>query len=89
MRESAVFQNLENIAGKLSLKVCSVNLRKGSHSIKSGLCKVKGEYRIIIDKHLHLSEKIDVLIEALQEFNIDTNTIDPYIKKLIEKKWYR
>jgi hypothetical protein len=86
MKESAIFQNLKEIAEKLNLKVCSANLRKYSYGIKSGLCRVEGEYRIIIDKHLQLSEKVDVLIEALQKFDIDTGSIDPDIKRLIEKR---
>ncbi|MCP4717202.1 MAG: hypothetical protein GY868_18930, partial [Deltaproteobacteria bacterium] len=45
-----------------------------------------GEYRVIIDKHLHLSEKIDVLIDALQNFSMDLSAVDPQIKKMLEKK---
>ena len=86
MKESAIFQELEEIAEKLNLKVCSVNLKKYSYGIKSGLCRVGDEYRVIIDKHLHVSEKVDVLIEALQKFDIDTDSINPDIKRLIKKR---
>ncbi len=86
MKESIVLQQLEQIAEQTDLKVCPANLRKYSYSIQSGLCKVGGEYRVIIDKHLHLSEKIDVLIDALQNFSMDLSAVDPQIKKMLEKK---
>jgi hypothetical protein len=86
MKESAILQHLEEIAEKLSIKVDYVNLRKDYYNLKSGLCKVKGEYRIIIDKYLHLSEKIDVLIDALSEFDIDGLYVQPYVRRLFEKR---
>lgn len=54
--------------------------------MKSGLCKVRGEPRIIVDKHLHLSEKIDVLIDALSEFDIEGLYVNPYVRRLFEKR---
>jgi 3'-phosphoadenosine 5'-phosphosulfate sulfotransferase (PAPS reductase)/FAD synthetase len=86
MKESEILQHLEEIAEKLSIKVQQVNLRKDYYNLKSGLCKVRGEPRIIVDKHLHLSEKIDVLIDALAEFDIEDLYINPYVRKLFEKR---
>jgi hypothetical protein len=86
MKESAILQDLEEIAEKINLKVCRVNLRKYSCSTKSGMCRVRGEPMVIIDKHLLLSEKIDVLIEALQNFDLDVAAVNPNIKKLLQKR---
>ena len=86
MKESDVLQELVETAEGIGLKVCTVNIRKYAFNAKSGLCRVEGEYRIIVDKHLHLSEKIDVLVEAIQHFGVDTSRMDPHIKRLIEKK---
>ena len=63
-----------------------MNLRKYSYGIKSGLCRVNGDYRVILDKHLHLSEKIDVLVDALQEMEITTDDLDPHLQRLLRKK---
>ncbi|MEI6125070.1 MAG: hypothetical protein WCQ99_00815 [Pseudomonadota bacterium] len=86
MKESGVFEDLEKIAEQNKVKICNVNLKKYSYYIKSGICKVKGEYRVILDKHLHLSEKIDVLIDSLQTCNVETDALNPYLKRLFEKK---
>jgi hypothetical protein len=86
MKESAVFDLLSGMAENLSVKVSSVNLRRHSYATKSGLCRVRGEYRIILDQSLHLSEKIDVLVDALQALEVDTETMDPAVRKLFDRK---
>lgn len=89
MRESLVMKDLESLAEGLEIAVNSVNLRKYSYGIKSGLCKVNGDYRVILDKHLHLSEKIDVLVDALQEMEVSTDNLDPHLQRLLRKKTAR
>lgn len=86
MKESGVFEDLEKIAEQNNVKICNVNLKKYAYYIKSGMCKVRGEHRVILDKHLHLSEKIDVLIDSLQTFKVNTEALNPYLKRLFEKK---
>ena len=86
MKESLVMKDLESLAEGLDIAVNSVNLRKYSYGIKSGLCRVNGDYRVILDKHLHLSEKIDVLVDALQEMEITTDDLDPHLQRLLMKK---
>ena len=86
MRESLVMKDLESLAEGLEIAVNNVNLRKYSYGIKSGLCRVNGDYRVILDKHLHLSEKIDVLVDALQEMEISTEDLDPHLQRLLRKR---
>jgi len=86
MRESLVMKDLESLAEGLEIAVNSVNMRKYSYGIKSGLCRVNGDYRVILDKHLHLSEKIDVLVDALQEMEISTDDLDPHLQRLLRKR---
>ena len=56
MKESTIMQHLEEVAEKLNIKVQPVSLRKYAYGMKSGLCKVNGEHRIIMDKHLQMIE---------------------------------
>ncbi len=86
MKESLVMKDLESLAEGLEIAVNSVNLRKYSYGIKSGLCRVNGGYRVILDKHLHLSEKIDVLVDVLQEMEISTEDLDPHLQRLLRKR---
>lgn len=86
MKESLVLKDLEALAEGLEIAVNTVNMRKYSHGTKSGLCRVNGDYRVILDKHLHLSEKIDVLVDALQEMDISTDDLDPHLQRLLRKR---
>jgi hypothetical protein len=89
MKESSVLEQLETIADNLAIKICSVSMNKSAYNVKGGLCKVKGEYRVIFDKNLHLSEKIDVFVDALQGFDIENLSVDPYVKKIIERDGWK
>jgi len=89
MKESAVLEHLETIADGLAIKICSVSMKKAAYNVKGGLCKVRGEFRVIVDKNLHLSEKIDVFVDALQEFDMENITVDPYVRKLIEREGWK
>jgi hypothetical protein len=86
MKESLIFEDLEKIAVKHDIRITTANLKKYAYYMKSGLCRVRGEYRLIIDKHLHLSEKIDVMIDALQHFDVESSSLDPVVRRLLEKK---
>jgi hypothetical protein len=79
-------EELEQIAAHHNIRISSANLKKYAYCIQSGMCRVRGEYRIILDKHLHLSEKIDVLIDALQSFDIDPVSMNPVLQKIFKKK---
>ncbi|MBN2106702.1 MAG: hypothetical protein JW832_04690 [Deltaproteobacteria bacterium] len=86
MKESLIFEDLEKIAVQHDIRITTANLKKYAYYMKSGLCRVRGEYRLIIDKHLHLSEKIDVMIDALQHFDVEASSLDPAVRRLLEKK---
>lgn len=87
MKESALYETLRELARCNRIRVCSVNMRQQtSYGARGGHCRVRDEYRIIIDKHLHLSEKIDILIEALQNLSVDTAGADPVVVRLLGGK---
>ncbi len=87
MKESEIYSELKETVERLGIRLSSVNMRNYSYSVKSGLCKVNGTYKIIIDKHLHLSEKIDVLVDALEEFEIDEKHLSRDTARLFKREW--
>ncbi len=70
-------------ASKLDIKVSEQNLRITNVNAKSGLCQVKGEYVFIMDKHLPLSEKIDLLSACLRSKPLDDIYIVPAVREFI------
>ena len=86
MKESLILQSLEELAASINLKVNYENLRKEDPGLKGGLCKVKGEYQVFCEKNLTSSEKIEVLLDALKDFDWESAYVNPYIRKLLEKR---
>ncbi len=85
MKESALLEKLKETAKGLNVDVQTVNIRKYVHNVKGGLCMVNGQYRIIVDKGLHLSEKIDVLASALKKFDTASMELNSDLQRLFSK----
>ncbi len=86
MKPEQIYQELMDLAEKLDITVSEQNLRKTGVKAKSGLCKVKGKYIFIMDKHKSINKKIDILIESLAVIPHENIYIKPVIRELLEKK---
>ena len=58
---------LEALAASLSVKVCYEPMA-GRVAGAGGLCRLRGEYRIIIDRRLSPRERSQILAQALTRF---------------------
>ena len=86
MNETMILQNLEEIAEKLSVKVNYENLRKRHIFSKGGFCRIKEDKIVIIDTTLNLSEKIDILADALSQFDLEDIYMPPAVRKILASK---
>ena len=85
MKPEQIYQELIDLAEKLQITVSEQNLRKTGVKAKSGLCKVKGKYIFIMDKHKSLLKKIDLLSENLAVVPHENIYIKPAIRELLDK----
>lgn len=60
-------RELESLAKALDVKV-SYDAMTGLVQGGGGLCKLKGRYRIIIDRRLKTPERLQIIADALAEF---------------------
>lgn len=74
--------DLENIAKALSVKVTYDDLKTS----KGGSCRVMETRRIIINKHLQTSEKINLLARELGAFDLSGIDISDKVRKKIEEE---
>lgn len=72
MKSEVLLELLEGTAEQLAVKVSYEPL--GATVGMGGLCRVKGQYRVIIDKRATTSERIAMLAGALSSF--DTTALD-------------
>jgi hypothetical protein len=66
MKPEVLLELLENVADQLGIRVSYEQLQ--SSVVTGGLCKVKGVYRIIIDKRATPEERVSTLATALASF---------------------
>ncbi len=74
--------DLEQIAQALSIRVSYDDLKTS----RGGSCRVMEARRIIINKHLLNSEKINLLARELGNFNLEGLNIPDRVKKKIEEE---
>ena len=75
MRPEVLLEILEGVAGQLGVKVSYETLQtSGLSSWHGGLCRVKGAYRIIVDKRATSEERCTTLATALGTF--DTSELE-------------
>jgi hypothetical protein len=75
MKPKEMLAELESAAQSLDVKVSYEAI--ASSIMRGGLCKVKGQYRVIIDKRLSPEERANTLAESLARFDwagLDTIT---------------
>ena len=83
MTKSETLKELEEVAGKLSYEVSYESLSKTAPYVKSGSVKLEDKKMILIEKMLNTDRKIDVILNAIKDDDVDDIFIKPYIKELI------
>ena len=68
MKPKDLLVELESAAQSLDVKVSYESI--ASMVVRGGLCKVKGQYRVIIDKRLNLEERANMLSKSLAKFDL-------------------
>ena len=76
---------LEDLALKLGVEVVYEKLENRDFLATGGLCKVKGAYKIFIDRSETIERRIEILAGALSSFNREEVYILPYIREILEK----
>ena len=74
--------DLEQIAKSLSIKVTYEDIKTS----KGGSCRVMETRRIIINKYLRKSEKVNLLAKELGNFDLSGLDIPDKIRKKIEEE---
>jgi hypothetical protein len=76
-------KELETVAEKKQIRVTYEAI--GGELGAGGLCKVKGQYRVIIDRRATDGDKINVLAAALAQFSLEDVFMSEEIRNLITR----
>ena len=83
MKPEVVLELLENVADQLGVKVSYEAL--ATTVVHGGLCKVKGEYRIIVDKRATSEERVITLATALSTFDTAELELAPKVREILRQ----
>lgn len=81
MRNEDVVQELEAVAARLDVKVSYEALQAIGGA--GGMCRVKGQYRIIIDKRAQLGERVATLAQGLAQFDMSELEMSSSTRELV------
>ena len=77
---------LENVAEQLAVKVSYEPLATTtSAGGMGGLCRVKGQYRVIIDKRATAAERVTTLATALATFDTGEIELAPQVREVLRQ----
>lgn len=73
---------LERLANELEVEICYEPMAGLVQGV-GGLCRVKGRYRIIVDRKLKAPERLQVVADALRRFDTEKHFVSPQVRKLL------
>jgi hypothetical protein len=84
MKPEQMTEALELAAAQVGVKVRYEPLT-GESAGAGGLCKIRGEWTVIIDRKATASDRVGTLVEALAGFDIDSIYLPPEIRDALVK----
>lgn len=75
---------LEELAEKLGILVRDEMINIDDVSSTGGLCVVEGKHILILNSKTTVTEKIQVAIKALRQFDLNEIYVKPSIRELLE-----
>jgi len=80
-----VLEYLEDLAIKLGVEIVYGKLGGEEFFVGGGLCKVKGVYKIFLDRSEPTEKRIQILAKALCSFHREDVYVRPFIREILEK----
>jgi hypothetical protein len=84
MDATSALTELEALAKKLEVEVIYDHLT-GEGMGPGGLCKVKGRWRVIIERRSSPGERLSILAKALSRFDLESHFLSPSVRELVER----
>ena len=73
---------LERLAGDLEVDVTYDSMRGLVQGV-GGLCRLRGRYRIIVDRRLKPPERLQIVADALRRFDTEEHFVSPQVRRLL------
>lgn len=84
MNDEALLAELEAVAEKLKVEVVYDRFT-GDAAGTGGICKVRGTWRVIVERRCNPGERLSVLALALARFDMEEVFLSPSLRSLLER----
>ena len=85
MQSSQVLEYLEDLAERLGVEIVYQKLGEEEFSVRGGLCKVNGTFKIFIDRSKSIENQINIVAQGLSSFDTEEVFLFPYVREVLEK----
>lgn len=86
-RAEQLCDELKMLAERLGVKVREENLlREAGYHTRSGMCRVKGEDVLFVDRTLPPGDRVEVLVEELSRRDLQGIYVSPALRRLLESR---
>ncbi len=85
MDDHTALSHLEGLADKLGIPIRYEKI-VDEFTGMGGLCRIEGEYVLIVHSKATVKEKIQIMIEALGRFDLGDIYVRPALRELLEGK---
>ena len=85
MTPEQIYEELKELAERIGITVSEQNLKTSGFKVKSGLCIVRGKKLLVVDKSKSIHDKIDIIVEVVEKFPLDSVYLIPAIRELLSK----
>ena len=80
-------EELKEVARRLGITVREETLlREVGYHVRSGACRVKGEDVLFIDRTLPPGERLQLLLDAVADHDVETHYLTPALRQLLERR---
>jgi hypothetical protein len=84
MDDDRLLEELERVAASIGIKIRRTDLKGPEGLAGSGLVILRGEPVIIVHQQLTKAEQIEVLLESMQGFDLESVYLSPACRKALE-----
>jgi len=85
MTPDQIYQDLKDLAEKLGFTVSEQSFKRTGTKARSGFCTVKNEDLFIMDTHIALKKKIEILAEYIGGLELENVHMMPAIRELLDQ----
>ncbi|OGP86334.1 MAG: hypothetical protein A2Z08_04095 [Deltaproteobacteria bacterium RBG_16_54_11] len=84
MQSRQVLEHLEDLAERLGVEIVYQKLGEEEFSVRGGLCKVNGSFKVFIDRSKPVEDRIKILAHGLSSFDTEEVYLFPYIREILD-----